>query len=201
MAEKSTKILIFSEDEEIGNSLRRYFEHFHADADIIIKTNDVSLKSVIEETKKIMKYSKSFIIIDDFYNRPDNKWGGLSLLKRLKTFWFPYLPLSTNSKADNKSGNSSEKVQIIPILFLCADEVWRLEIAMLRAGNPAIFDENESFTYHLNITKATFFLKIPFEVSKFKEIISCALNCQFVSDRSKIKLLSAAMGYEEHHGH
>lgn len=199
MDNKAQKILVLGKEEELGKSIKRYFKYFHKQAGVEIN-NDLSLKSVIQKTKELQ--SESLIIIVDFYDDENNKWGGLPLLKRLKTFWFPYyIPTSETDKKKNFSTQDVCKIHIIPVLFLCADAIWQLEVAMLRAEAFTEFGENECFVHHLNLTKATFFLKIPFQIDSLSEISSLALKCNFVSDLSRIKLLSAAMGYEEHHGH
>lgn len=197
------EILIISTDEAVTNSLARFINYNNK-----IKyekenkdKNNFSLGNIIKKLKE--KKNLKLIIIDDFFDEEKNEWGGLPLLKFLKTFYFPYNDIEKAEESKDESNEIDEKknVNIIPILFLCADEIWRLEEAILRAGNPEIFGENESFVYHLNITKSTFFLKIPFEIKKLKEIINLAVNIKFLGRLSIIKLLSAAMGYEKHYEH
>jgi len=184
MDTSGVKILVFSKDVELCKSLKLYYK-FCRDGITSEDGESLELENVIKKIKELR--DRSLILIDDF--EENGKWEGLPLLKRLKSLWFPYYKEEKN------------KIYIIPIIFLSVDEIWRLEVAMLRAGNTESFTENTSFIYHLDFLKGTFYLKIPFLLSDFNKIVNLAFFCKFETDISKIKLLSATISYEEHYGH
>lgn len=189
----NNQIYIISEHEEVRKSIRRYIKHM-TNCDTAGNNNkkqdkdtSIDFGSVLKKLQSID--SHTLIIIDDFYSDRDSNFGGVALLKRIKIF--------NPSYVNNEDNNQYH----FPILFLCADEVWRIEIASLRAGVKTIFSEEASFWNHLNVLKGVAFLKIPFSISMFKEIINLLLNCRFQTDRSKTQVLSALLGYEEHSKH
>ncbi len=179
------KTIILISENEIKKSVERFLHYIERNE---IETCDPDLEKVIGRIKALQ--AKILLIIDDFVKQ--DRFEGVALVKRIKIF----CPAYKLVEKDNK-----EAYFHIPILFLCNDEVWRIEIASLRAGRDEIFGEENSFWHHLNVLKGISFLKIPFSIKDFIESVDFLLKTSFKTDPQRMMSLSALLGYEEHSKH